>query len=173
MVGAAVMDDTAGLFSLGCMRNGCVRDFPSSSAVSRRPVPPLSRSVPLVPPARKDSCEVSCSGRKKQIKILNLSERVLINKAVYYPSVHKSEKGSHLFFFFFTREGGWGGLITPPPSPASAERDRANYSAGGLMESRQDRWRVQGRTAECFLFQEAGAGGCRGVGEVTSFVVFS
>lgn len=108
------------------------------------PRPAPSRSVPLVPPARKDSREVSCSGRKKQIKILNLSERVLINKAVYYPSVHKSEKGSRLFFFFTRERGWWGAEHPPPPSPANGERDQANYSAGGLMESRQDRWRVQG-----------------------------
>lgn len=122
------------------MRNGCVRNFPSSSPVLRRSVPP-------VPPARKESCEVSCSGRKKQIKILNLSERVPINTAVYYPPPVKVKKGRGFFSFFFyegARGGPILGLITPHPSPANAERDRANYSAGGLMESRQDRWQVQG-----------------------------
>lgn len=61
-------------------------------------------SVRPIPPARKESCEVLCSGRKNQIKILNLSERVPINKAIYYLSVYKIEKGSGLF----TRERGAG-----------------------------------------------------------------
>lgn len=64
----------------------------TASVASRPP----RRSAPLRPPvpvARKESCEVLCSGRKNQIKILNLSERVLINKAIYYLSVYKIGNG--------------------------------------------------------------------------------
>lgn len=82
------------LFSLRYMRDDCACHFLSSSAV---------RAAPSAHP-HKESCEVLCSGRKKQIKILNLSERVLINKAIYYLSVYKIEKGSGLF----TRERGAG-----------------------------------------------------------------
>lgn len=118
------MDAVAGLFSLRSMRDGCACNFLSSLAVRAR--------SPPIPAARKESCEVLCSGGKNQIKILNLSERVLINKAIYYPSVHKRQKGPGLF----TRERGAGlfwGCRAPPPNPAHC--DWANPSAGGLMGS--------------------------------------
>lgn len=128
---AEVMDDIAGLFSLRYMRNDCVCNFLSSRARGA----PL---CPLIPAARKESCEVLCSGRKNQIKILNLSERVLINKVIYYPSVHKSEKGSGLF----TGEQG-AGLAAPPPARPPPPPEWANYSeSAGSMGSTKLNCRV-------------------------------
>lgn len=103
-VGAEVMDAVAGLFSLRSMRDGCACNFLSSLAVRAR--------SPPIPAARKESCEVLCSGGKNQIKILNLSERVLINKAIYYPSVHKRQKGSEGRAYF----GAAAAPTQPPPT---------------------------------------------------------